>query len=186
LSRFEIYTTPLAGLNVVRRKTLKDARGSLSRIFCSEELAAIGWSKSVSQINHTYTSLRGTLRGLHYQIPPHAEAKLVTTIQGAVWDVAVDIRAGSPTFGQAYGCELSAENQCALLIPQGFAHGFQALQDNVHIIYLHSEPYSENCERGLNALDPAMAIHWPLPITLLSERDRGHALLATDFKGVAL
>ncbi|MFM7576864.1 MAG: dTDP-4-dehydrorhamnose 3,5-epimerase family protein, partial [Microcystaceae cyanobacterium] len=132
----------IAGLKTVTRQPIGDRRGFLARLFCAEELKEAGWHKPIAQINHTYTAQAGTVRGLHYQNPPHAEMKLVTCIQGQIWDIAVDLRANSPTFLTWQGAVLSAENHSALLIPEGCAHGFQALTDDVELIYCHSVPYN--------------------------------------------
>lgn len=177
MSSFIIHSTPLAKLRVVERQKLGDSRGFLSRLFCTEELQSAGWVAPVAQINHTLTQKRGTVRGMHFQNAPHAEAKLVSCIRGAVYDVAVDVRAGSPTFLQWYGQELSASNCMALLIPEGFAHGFQALEDDCELLYLHSTAYAPAAEAALNALDPRLAITWPLPITERSMRDTQHPML---------
>lgn len=184
MNRLEVYDTPLHGLKVVRRQRLGDARGFLERVFCAEELASAGWTGGVAQINHTFTAAAGTVRGMHYQKPPLAEAKLVSCIAGEVWDVAVDLRAGSPTFLRWHAERLGAENGAALLIPEGFAHGFQALSDNVHLIYCHSRTYSPAHEAGLRADDPSLSINWPRPVAGLSTRDASHPLLTTDFPGV--
>jgi dTDP-4-dehydrorhamnose 3,5-epimerase len=136
----------LRGLVAVQRHRLADARGSLSRLFCAQELAAAGWAWPVVQINHTVTLHRGAVRGMHYQRAPHTEAKLVSCLRGAVWDVAVDLRAGSPTFLQHRALELSADNGTALLIPPGFAHGFQALSDGVELLYFHSAAHAPAAE----------------------------------------
>jgi dTDP-4-dehydrorhamnose 3,5-epimerase len=185
MSRFEIVDTPLAGLKLVRRQRLGDSRGFLSRLFCAEGLAAAGWSGPIAQINHTFTSRQGTVRGMHYQRPPHAEAKLVSCLRGEVWDVAVDLRAGSPTFLRWHAERLSADNGCALLIPQGFAHGFQTLSDDVELLYCHSAAYAAQAEAGLHPQDERMAIAWPLPITELSARDAGHPRITEAFTGSA-
>ncbi len=184
MSRFDIVDLPLAGLKRVERKPVADARGFLTRIFCAEDLAAAGWTGPVAQINHTRTSRAGSLRGMHFQRPPHAEMKLVTCLSGAVWDVAVDIRAGSSTFLEWHGETLSAENNRALLIPAGFAHGFQALTEDTELIYCHSIAYAPGAEGALNPLDPRLAIAWPEPVAEMSERDRGHALIGPDFEGM--
>lgn len=184
MSRFAIEHTPLPGLRLVQRQRLGDARGFLSRLFCAEELREAGWIQPIAQINHTCTAKRGTVRGLHYQQPPHAEAKLVSCLRGEVWDVAVDLREGSPTFLHWHAARLSAENGQALLIPEGFAHGFQAMCDGVEMLYCHSAAYNSGAERGLSARDPRLAIDWPLRIADLSERDAGHAFIGADFKGV--
>lgn len=186
MNRFIVTTTPLPGVMQIQRQPLADARGALTRLFCSEELAAAGWDRPIAQINHTHTVHRGTVRGLHYQRPPAAEAKLVSCLQGAVWDVVVDLRAGSPTFLQWHAQELSATNHTALLIPPGCAHGFQTLMDNTQLLYLHSAPYTPGCEGAVHVREPQLAIAWPLPIIHLSARDATHALLPPEFQGIAL
>lgn len=186
MSRFAVSGTTLSDLRVVERKPMGDSRGFLCRIFCNEELSAAGWRGGVAQVNHTLTEKRGTVRGMHFQRPPHAEFKLVSCIRGEVWDVAVDLRANSPTFLQWHGEHLSAENQRALLIPVGFAHGFQTLSDGVELLYCHSAPYVPAAESGLTPTDPRLGISWPLPIAEMSVRDSGHALLTKQFEGLSL
>ena len=151
-----------------------------------EELAQAGWTRPVAQANLTLTRTRGTVRGMHYQLPPDAEMKLVRCVRGEVWDVAVDLRHGSPTFLQWHAERLSADNMAALLIPEGCAHGFQALTDDVEMLYLHSMPFAPASERGIGALDPLVGIRWPLPIAAMSDRDRGFPPLSKDFQGVTL
>ena len=184
MSRFHISDLPLFGLKLIQRKPLGDARGFLTRLFCTDQLAAAGWTSSVAQINHAYTARSGTVRGMHYQKPPHAEMKLVSCLQGTLWDVAVDLRKDSPTFLHWHVELLSADNHRALLIPKGFAHGFQTLCDDVHLVYCHSEAYHPESDAGLNPLDPRMDIDWPLPICELSERDRNHPLIESTFTGL--
>ena len=184
MSRITIADLSLAGLKRVTRQRLGDARGFLSRLFCAEELALAGWQKPIVQINHTYTAKRGTVRGMHYQNPPHAEMKLVSCIRGEVFDVAVDLRAASPTFLQWHAETLSADNGRALLIPEGFAHGFQTLSDDCEMLYLHTAAYAPHAEAGLRADDPRLGVAWPLPIAELSARDREHPLLTPQFKGM--
>ena len=184
--RFEIKPTPLAGLNVVQRSVRADERGSFSRVFSATELAPAGWHAPVSQLNHSVTRERGTVRGMHFQRPPHAEMKLVSCLRGVVWDVAVDLRAGSPTFGRWHAERLSDENHRAMLIPEGFAHGFQALTDDVELLYCHSAPYEAGAEGGVNPLDGRLAVAWPLPITRLSDRDRGLPALTDGYEGIRL
>ena len=181
-----VTALPLSGLTLVERRRVGDNRGFLARLFSAEELAAAGWARPVVQINHTYTSKRGAVRGMHYQRPPHAEMKLVSCIRGKVWDVAVDVRRGSPTFLHWHAEELSAENGCAMLIPEGFAHGFQALSDDVELIYCHSAAYRPEAEGGLRATDPRLDIRWPLPAAELSPRDSGHPLLDAAFLGIEI
>lgn len=186
MSRFTIAATGIQGLCIIERQRLGDERGFLSRLFCTEELALAGWRKPVAQVNHTLTQKQGTVRGMHFQYPPYAEMKLVMCLRGTVWDVGLDLRAGSPTFMQWRAAELSADNGCALLIPEGCAHGFQALSDDCELLYLHAAPYAAQAEAGLLATDPQLAINWPLPITLQSERDLRHPQVATEFAGLDL
>jgi dTDP-4-dehydrorhamnose 3,5-epimerase len=186
MSSLSVTDLPLAGLKRVQRKLLSDERGQFSRLFCAEELAVVGWRAPVAQINHSCTRGRGTVRGLHYQRAPHAETKLVSCIRGEVWDVAVDLRRGSPTFLHWHAELLRATEGAALLIPPGFAHGFQALSDEVELIYCHSVAYAPAAEAGLNVRDTRLDIAWPLPLHGLSPRDAGFALLAPDFEGVML
>lgn len=186
MSRFTILDTPLPGLRVVQRQRIEDERGFLSRLFCAEELAAAGWRGPVAQINHTCTRRAGTVRGLHYQKAPHAEIKLVSCVRGRVWDVAVDLRPGSPTYLRWHAEELGADNGCALLIPEGFAHGFQALSADAELLYCHSRAYAPQAEAGLHPLDARLAIAWPLPVQGLSARDAGHPPIDETFEGVRL
>jgi len=185
MSRFRFIPTPLPGLQCVERLLVEDQRGFLSRLFCSDEFSAAGIEMAVSQINQTLTRREGAVRGMHYQVPPAAEAKLVTCIRGSVFDVAVDLRVGSPTFLRWHGELLSGGNRRALAIPQGFAHGFQALEADCELLYLHSAPYRPEAERALNASDPRLGIDWPLPISERSDRDGRHEMLTDDFKGIA-
>ena len=186
MSRFDVIDTSLPGLKVVQREHRGDGRGFFSRLFCAEELAAAGWRKPISQINHTLTKRIGTVRGMHFQYPPHAEVKLVTCLRGAVWDVAVDMRLGSPTLLSWHGEELTPENRRAVLIPEGFAHGFQTLSADCELLYMHSAAYAPGGEGGVDACDPRIGIDWPLEITERSARDESHARLAQGFRGIAL
>jgi len=186
VSRFAITDLPLNGLKRVERQKLGDSRGFLSRLFCADELAQAGWHKPIAQINHTYTAKRGTVRGMHYQRPPHAEMKLVSCLSGEVWDVAVDLRYSSPTFLRWHAERLSSENGFALLIPEGFAHGFQTLTDDVELLYCHSAAYVPEAEAGLNPADQKLSIAWPLAITERSIRDSQHPMLDEQFTGLVL
>ncbi len=186
MNRFSITDLRLNGLKLVTRRCIGDSRGFLSRVFCAEELVEAGWKTPLAQINHTFTAKKGTVRGMHFQQPPHAEMKLISCIRGEVWDVAVDMRAGSSTFLQWHAEHLSAENGCAMLIPEGFAHGFQALSDDVELIYCHSRAYVSDAEGGLNPTDERLEITWPLTIAELSVRDAGHPLITGEFKGVQI
>ena len=184
MSRFTILDTPIAGLKVVERQQMCDERGFLARVFCEQELAAAGWSQPVAQINHTSTRQPGMVRGLHFQCPPYSEMKLVSCLRGAIWDVAVDLRAGSPTFLQWHAQELSAANRRALLIPAGFAHGFQTLCDNCELLYLHSVAYTQTAGAGFHANDPTLAIPWPMAFSGLSAKDAQQPMLDPSFKGL--
>jgi dTDP-4-dehydrorhamnose 3,5-epimerase len=184
MSRLSIADLPLAGLKLAERQCMGDHRGFLTRLFCADALAAVGWSKSVAQINHTYTAKQGTVRGMHFQHAPYAEMKLVSCIRGEVFDVAVDVRLGSPTFLHWHAERLSAANRCALLIPEGFAHGFQALTDDVELLYCHSASHAPASEGGLRPTDPHLGVSWPLAISELSARDAGQPLIGIDFEGV--
>ena len=186
MARFDCIDTPLLGLKVIQRKRIEDSRGYLSRFFCANEFNAYGFNKTLSQINHTLTRQKGAVRGLHYQQPPHAKIKLVSCLKGEVFDVAVDLRKDSPTFLHWHGELLSDNNQRSLLIPEGFAHGFQTLTEDFELIYLHSAPYVKEAEAVLNVTDPKIDIAWPLNMTELSERDRLHPMIKLDFEGIAV
>lgn len=186
MSRFTVSQLPLDGLKLIERQSRGDSRGFLSRLFCAEELAAAGWSKPVMQINHTFTAKLGTVRGMHFQRPPAQEIKLVSCIRGEVWDVVVDVRSGSPTFLHWHAERLSGNNCRALLVPEGFAHGFQALTDDVELLYCHSATFDAAAEAGLNPLDERLAINWPVSITEVSDRDANHPLIGCDYHGVKL
>ena len=184
--RFGVTDTPMSGLKLVQRLRVEDERGFLSRLYCSEEFDAAGLADSVCQINHTLTRTRGAVRGMHFQRPPHAEDKFVSCLRGTIFDVAVDLREGSPTFLKWYGAELSADNGISLFIPKGFAHGFQTLSGDCELLYLHTASYNRESEGGVGAFDPALAIDWPLPVTEMSARDRNHPPIDEDFAGILL
>lgn len=184
MTKLSITPTPLAGLVRVQRTCIEDSRGFFSRFFCADTLRAAGFDAPVAQMNHTSTRHRGTVRGLHFQHPPHAEIKIVNCLRGEVFDVAVDLRRGSSTFLRWHAEILSADNHASLLIPRGFAHGFQTLTDDCELIYLHSTAYAPGSEGALNALDPGLGIGWPLAVTDMSARDRTHPPLAPGFEGI--
>jgi dTDP-4-dehydrorhamnose 3,5-epimerase len=186
VNRFTVTDLPLAGLKLVERKRLGDSRGYLTRLFCAEELATVNWLKPIAQINHTYTAKRGTVRGMHFQHPPHAEMKMMSCVRGEVYDVAVDVRTDSSTFLQWHAEHLSADNGRALLIPEGFAHGFQTLTDDVELLYCHSASYCTDAEAGLNPQDARLDIAWPVAVTELSPKDASRPLIAIDYEGVRL
>ena len=184
--RFDFIETPLTGLVRVDRKPIMDNRGFFSRFFCAEEFKQIGLEQPIAQMNHTLTRKKGSIRGMHFHYQPHAETRIVSCIQGEILDVAVDIRNNSPTFLQWHAELLSAENKSSLYIPAGFAHGFQALTDDCELIYLHTGFYTPGKEGALNALDPMLAIDWPLEVTEISERDRNHPVLDSQFEGLGV
>lgn len=176
--RFSIHETGLPGVFELRRARMGDDRGFLERMFCLEELAAIGWAGSIAQINRTLTRAPGAVRGMHYQRAPHAEIKLVSCLAGQVYDVALDLREGSATYGQHAGCVLDPDISNALLIPEGCAHGFQTLSEDCEMLYCHSKSYAPAHEAGVNAFDPALEIAWPLPQGQRSDRDETLPTLA--------
>lgn len=173
----KLIATPLAGMWVIETAPRGDTRGRLTRLFCAEAFAAVRSDLRFVQVNHSITALRGTVRGLHWQRAPRAEAKLIRCLRGSVFDVAVDLRSGSPTFGRWHGVELSEHNEREVFIPEGCAHGFQALSDDAQLLYQHTAPHAPDCEAGLRYDDAELGIAWPLPVTLVSERDMGHPLL---------
>ena len=183
-ARFDVIDTPLSGLRVLVRKPMGDARGSLTRMYCARELGPLVGGTPMVQANYTRTAVRGTVRGMHLQSPPFAEDKLVSCLRGRIWDVAVDVRAGSPTFLRWHGELLDGSGHRSLLVPKGFAHGFQALTDDCELLYFCSTAHEPDAEVGLDALDPALAIQWPEPVTLRSPRDMAHPPLHGRFRGV--
>lgn len=185
-SCFDILDTPLQGLKLIQRNPIGDHRGYLERMFCGEELRSLIPGRGIVQINHTLTVKRGTVRGLHFQYPPHAEAKIVNCLRGEVFDVAVDLRQSSRTFLQWHAEILSANNHRALLIPEGFAHGFQTLTEDCELLYFHTAAYRPDAEGGLNAQDPKFEIRWPEAVIALSSRDAAHPFVTAAFVGVAV
>lgn len=182
----KILDTPLADLKVVQSEPRRDARGTFVRLFCAEELRHLLGNRQVVQINHSTTSRAGAVRGMHFQRPPHAEVKMIRCLRGRVWDVAVDLREGSPTFLRWHAQELAQGDAQMFVIPEGFAHGFQALEPDSELLYLHTAFYHPPAEGGLRHDDPRLAISWPLPPQDLSARDQSHPLLDADFTGFAL
>ncbi|WP_454085463.1 dTDP-4-dehydrorhamnose 3,5-epimerase [Georgenia sp. Marseille-Q6866] len=168
--RFE--PTDVAGCMVVELEERADDRGFFARTFCTEEFAAQGLDTQVVQANLSYNHRAGTLRGMHRQIPPHAEGKLVRCIRGAIVDVALDLREDSPTFGKHAMVELTADNRRALWVPPYVAHGYQTLVDATEVLYQVSGPYAPEGERGQRFDDPAFGLRWPLEVTVISDKDR--------------
>jgi dTDP-4-dehydrorhamnose 3,5-epimerase len=171
-----IFTeAPLRGAFVIELEPRSDERGFFARAFCQNELAEHGLKHGITQANMSYNFKRGTLRGMHYQLPPHAEVKMVRCIAGAIYDVIVDIRKDSPTYLKWFGIELSAANRKMFYVPEGFAHGYQALTDDSEVLYLVTEFYTPNAERGVRWNDPSFKIVWPIAEAILSPKDAVHA-----------
>ncbi len=177
---------PLAipGAALVQGEPFADHRGAFARLFCVDALAEVLGPRRVIQANHSRTREAGAVRGLHFQHAPHAEMKLVRCLRGRVWDVMVDLRAGSPTFLQWHAEELSPGNARMVVIPEGCAHGFQVLDADSELLYLHTAPYTPQAEGGVRHDDPVLGIRWPLPVTDMSARDRSHPLLSAGFAGL--
>jgi dTDP-4-dehydrorhamnose 3,5-epimerase len=180
----QFIPTGISGPIEVLHDVRTDARGRFKRQYCEREFAAAGLKTNWVQVNHSVTLGAGTVRGLHFQRPPAAEAKLVSCPMGRAFDVAVDLRAGSPTFLQWAAIEISEYS--SFYIPAGFAHGFQALTDEVHLIYQHSASYVPEAEGGVRFDDPAIGVEWPLPAGTISERDRSFSLIDDEFEGIEL
>jgi len=176
--------TKLVGAFTIDVHPSQDSRGWFARTFCKNEFKKIGHTGEWLQLNHSFTRELGTIRGMHFQLAPHREIKLVRCIAGSVFDVIIDLRKESPTFLKWFGLELSAMNRKMIYIPEGFAHGFQTLTDNAELIYHHSQFYEPGCEGGIRYNDPAIAIEWPSKLTNISERDEQHPLLTNQFKGI--
>lgn len=170
----QFIPTPLAGAYLIDLEKRGDDRGFFARAFCEQEFAAHQLVSRFVQVNNSLSAFKGTLRGMHYQLAPKAETKLVRCIRGALWDAILDLRPESPTFGQHFGAELSAENRRMMYVPKGFAHGFITLQDDTEAFYFVDEFYSPEQERGLRWNDPRFAIKWPAEPVVLSDKDRGH------------
>ena len=168
-----IFTqTPLDGLYLIDLEKKGDERGFFARAFCEKEFGSHGLVTRFMQVNNSVSAQPGTLRGMHYQLPPRAETKLVRCIRGALFDVALDLRPSSPTFGKSFGAELTAENRRMMYVPKGFAHGFLTLTPDVEALYFVDEFYSPEHERGVRWNDPKFAIAWPAQPSVLSDKDR--------------
>jgi dTDP-4-dehydrorhamnose 3,5-epimerase len=186
MSRFKIIATSITDLKIIKRLPIGDNRGCFERIFCENDLKELLAGRRIVQINHSFTHKKGVVRGMHFQYPPHAELKIVNCLRGEIFDVAVDLRRGSPTFLKWHGEHLSADNNQALFIPEGFAHGFQTYSEDCELIYLHSAPYCQASEGGISIHDPRIRFTWPLPIAEFSLRDAGFPMLSEDFEGIQL
>jgi dTDP-4-dehydrorhamnose 3,5-epimerase len=182
----KIIPTLIAGVVIAETTPVQDPRGAFYRAFCDRDLVTILQQRTIHQVNVSRTEMVGAIRGMHFQHPPHAEMKLIRCLRGLVWDVALDLRQGSPTFLQWYGVELSPDNALMMVIPDGCAHGFQVLAAGSELLYLHTTAYEPKSEGGIRYNDPAINIVWPMNITDLSQRDTSHPLLSTNFQGIAL
>lgn len=168
------HKTPLKDAYLIDLDLRGDERGFFSRLFCSEEFSKHGLDKNFLQANNSYSKQKGTLRGLHYQLSPKAETKLVRCIRGSFYDVILDLRPDSPTFGKSFGEVLSAENRRMMYVPKGFAHGFLTLEEDSEVLYMVSESYSKELERGIRWNDPAFNVEWPFQPSVISEKDSSH------------
>lgn len=182
----KVSETPISGMFEILTDVRRDQRGSFARLFCTDDLSPALRERPIVQINHSMTLSVGAIRGLHFQRPPKSETKIVRCLKGRVYDVAVDLRHGSSTFLRWHAIELDAERMNAVLIPEGCAHGFQALEPASELLYLHSASYSPSHEAGVRFDDPRLEIVWPLPVTDISDRDMSHPPMACDFEGIAL
>lgn len=182
----KIYETSLDGLRVIETASHIDTRGQFTRLYCENEFRNLIGSRKIVQINHSLTSVVGAVRGMHFQTPPFSEMKLVRCLKGRVWDVAVDLRKDSPSFLHWHAEELSSINSKMIVIPEGFAHGFQVLEPNSELLYLHTSYYTPAAEGGLKFDDPLLNIAWPLEPVDLSLRDQNHARIDSNFKGITL
>jgi dTDP-4-dehydrorhamnose 3,5-epimerase len=162
----------LPGTYIIDPERKRDSRGYFARVFCRDEFAAHGLSDSMVQANVSFNHERGTLRGLHYQAAPHQEAKIIRCSRGALYDVVVDVRPGSPSYGRWMGVELSAENGRAFYVPEGFAHGYLTLVDDTEAGYFTSAFYAPEAERGLRYDDPSLNIEWPIAVSVVSDKDQ--------------
>ncbi len=174
----------LKGVYSIELHVIEDQRGGFARTYCKNEFKKIGFEKDFVQFNHSWNRHKGTIRGMHYQIHPFKEFKLIRCVSGAVHDVLIDLRRGSETFLKSISILLSAQNKNMLLIPEGLAHGFQTLEDETQLLYHHTEYYSPGFEGGLNFSDPSLNLSWPVPVTVVSDRDRSHKFLDNTFKGL--
>ena len=181
----KITHTALPGVVVVETTPLADDRGAFARLYDGCELSAVIGGRRIEQVNHSRSANVGAVRGMHFQYPPHAEMKLVRCLKGRVWDVAVDLRAGSSTLLRWHAEELAPDNARMLVIPEGCAHGFQVLEPESELLYLHTASYAPETEGGVSCSDPRLGITWPLPVEGLSRRDCSFPPIALNFSGIA-
>jgi len=182
----KILSTSLSDLLVLETDNFGDHRGGFSRLYCDKQMSQILLNRRILQINHSFTQNIGVVRGLHVQLPPVAERKFVTGVRGKVWDIAVDLRKSSPSYLKWHAEELSSVNRRTMVIPEGFAHGYQVLDVNTELLYFHTAFYNPELESGIRYDDPILRINWPLCVVDLSERDKHHPMIDSDFPGVSL
>lgn len=183
MKRIRIIKTKFDDLYRIKRKPIHDVRGFFLRLIDQEIFNYFKFNDIKTQINFSFNKKKGIIRGMHFQIPPYDEKKLVTCVQGSIYDVVIDLRKNSKTYLKYYSEVLSAKEFNSLLIPEGFAHGFQTLEDNTQLFYIHSNLYNKSYERGINVLDPMFKIKWPLKEKIISEKDKNIEFLNTTFKG---
>ena len=179
-SHFDLVPLPLDGVILIERKPMADERGFFERLYCEHELREAGLVVPIVQVNHTLTRRKATVRGMHFQKPPHAEIKVISCLRGEAFDVAVDLRPESPTFLRWHGEVLSSENHHSLVIPKGFAHGFQTLTNDCEMLYFHTEPFAPEAEDGIHPRDETISIDWPEAIAEISDRDSRLRRLSDD------
>lgn len=184
MDKFNIIDEPIPGVKLIKTKPIKDDRGFFERVLCVKEFEKIGLNKKIVNINHSKTKDIGTIRGMHFQYQPATEIKIVKCITGSIYDVIVDIRENSPTFLQHFGVELNDKNNLILYIPEGFAHGFQTLEEDSEIIYFVTNYYSKELESGLNPFDEKLNIKWPIKCTNISDKDKKTKMLDEFFIGL--
>lgn len=184
--RFDIDETRLSGVFLLQRKPREDERGWLERMYCATDLAEVLGTRAIVQANRTLTLKKATVRGMHFQVQPSAEAKIVSCLRGTIFDVAVDVRRDSPSLLQWHGEVLSAQNRRSLFIPEGCAHGFQAIEHDCEVLYFTTAAYDPSAERGIHPLDARVGIAWPLAAEHLSERDASRQPLEAEFDGITI
>jgi dTDP-4-dehydrorhamnose 3,5-epimerase len=176
--------TPINDLLISNNNSFRDDRGIFKRLLSVSDYKDILNSKNINQVNYSLTQTIGSIRGLHCQKKPYAEIKIVQCINGAVYDIVVDLRKNSSTFLKWFGLELSKQNGLGIIIPEGCAHGFQTLKENSELIYFHTTPYHPEAEFGVNYIDPMLQIKWPLKLTTISEKDTNYSFLSDNFQGI--
>jgi len=181
-----IIQTPIDGVSVIKSNNISDTRGSFSRLFCDRDLDSVLKKRKIVQINHSITNDIGSIRGMHFQYSPHAEMKLIRCLKGGVFDVVIDLRIKSSTFLNWYSQILTPENNIMFVIPEGCAHGFQTMEKESELLYLHTAHYNLKNEGGVRFDDPLINIKWPMPYTSISDKDKNHPLIEKTFLGINL